>query len=119
MWTSIVFTLVTSTYNMAFDNKKPVNTELGFEVGDRFADLDSETITYLHQSKHIDVRNTYTISIDDAPNTDDCFTFTDDCQPDRMHHVYYVPMRQHMGYFYVVTFSMNGYVLNIKNTYLR
>jgi hypothetical protein len=93
-------------------------TDFDFGIGDRFNELSPESQELLHQSQHFDKKTT---DINEDPrwakNTDNCFVFDKDCQPDYEHHIFKVPMRDHQGYFYTITFSYNWIILNIDNGY--
>lgn len=96
-------------------SQKVTETGMAVQVGDRFSDLSPELQTALRSSKHWDVNNSRWDGT--AVNTDNCWTFNDDCHPDYKHHVFKIANQDHPGYTYTITFSDNYYVLNINDNY--
>ena len=117
MWPLLIFSALSWGYNSLTSEHHTDNTPFDFQVGDYFNDLSQDSQTMLHQHKYYDKDNSTWGSERTAENTDNCWTSTPNCQPDYIHHIYYLPITEHKGYYYKITFSYNWHILEIKNTY--
>jgi len=89
-------------------------------VGEYFSNLDPQIIDQLNHSKHYKLDNVHdSADPDHGPNTDGCFKYSETCKPDLFHYIYVMPIPEHPGYDYIVTFSYNYKILSIENTYLH
>lgn len=111
MWFYILFTVLPVGTWFAANQ----SNDIGIDVGQKFSELDRETQDMLHQAKHWKVDNRKYFATVEAPNTDNCFTYKPDCQPDYEHYVYEVPSLN-KGQFFRVTFSYNYHVLSIEDS---
>ena len=117
MWATIILSVLTYTYNNVSFQDRVTTGNFDFAVGDTFRDLSPETQEFFHKSKYYNIDNSHGGAERGAPNTDNCWTFDATCQPDWQHHVYRIPMVEHQGHYYEVTFSYNWRILTITNTY--
>lgn len=114
MWILILNFLVN---NISFkDNSAQY---LNYHVGVRFNELAPELVEELHHAKNWTVDNSKYFSKREAENGDNCFIFTDKCQPDYEHHIYELPIPEHPGYVYRIVFSYNYILLKVENSYLH
>lgn len=119
MWTSIFVTALTWGYNNISFEDRVTTGNFDFAVGDKFSELSPDTQEMFRHTKFYNVDNSHGGSSRGAPNTDNCWTFGPSCQPDWQHHVYRIPMIEHEGHYYEVTFSYNWRVLAITSSYTR
>lgn len=87
------------------------------EIGNSFRDLAPELKDDLSRSFHKVVDNRHFDGT--APNSDNCFIFNSNCQPDSYHTVYYRRYSDNKKHYDIITLSRNGYVLDIKDTYVK
>lgn len=95
-----------------------VEHNVGIEVGQQFSDLEPEVIEALHKAPHKDIYMGNWLG-NSAPNTDGCIVYSATCKPDFWHHIYHLPVVEHPGHFYTVTFSYNWHVLIVVNDYFH
>jgi hypothetical protein len=119
MWNYIGVILINlfSSSDSIQRNHANLDPAIDFQVGDKFSELSEDSQELLHKSTNFDVEMTDPGERRWAQNTDDCFVYNNDCQPDYTHHVFKVAMNDHKGYFYTITFSYNWRILNIENGY--
>ena len=117
MYVLIIFSALSWGYNALTKDHHTDNTPFDFEVGDYYNDLSQESQAMLHQYKYYDKDVSVWAGKRMADNTDNCWTETPNCQPDYVHHIYYLPISEHKGFYYIITFSNNWRILGIENTY--
>lgn len=114
---SLIITILTIGLNhISFDDRVTVGS-FDFAVGDSFRDLSPETKDFFHKTKYYKQAQPTHGSDYMAANTDGCWSYTADCKPDYFHYIFKIPMVEHPGFFYQVTFSYNWKILAITNNY--
>lgn len=93
------------------------DNDLGIEIGQKWSEIDSDTRELLKHSAQRKFDNRKYFASTTAPNTDHCFVFTNECQLDFEHHVFYVENQMSKGDFFIVTFSYNYRVLRVEDTF--
>lgn len=117
MWIPIILSVLTWGYNEVSFKDNVTTGNFEFAVGDHFKDLTPETQEYFHKMKYTKQDQPRHGSDYMAANTDNCWGYDAECQPDYKHYIYAIPMIEHAGYYYYVTFSYNWKILSITNTY--